>query len=885
MRHIVYDPTGPWPIALLIKETAFDGPELERYYTEYLEKHGIAREQVTFISLAYNEAGKAPNGFIKQELENVMTAVSDAGSDLLYCADANYFKVLTGQRKAEPHLGYVLPCVLKGYEHLQVTLGVNHKSLMYNPANEPKLHMSLETLLKYQAGAYQELGANIIKEAHYPSTLEDIKAWLEKLKEYPSLSCDIEAFSLDFDKAGIATITFCWDEHHGVAFACDYVALSKEMDSPYHGVQKDNPAVKLLLRDFFESYTGELIFHRANYDVCILIYELWMQNLLDTNGLLEGLEYMTQRFHDTKVIAYLATNSCAGNKLSLKALAHEFAGNWAQDEEAIKDIRKIPLKLLLQYNLVDGLATNYVFKKCYPIMVQDQQEELYQTLMMPSQKTIIQIELTGMPLDSNQVQVARQELESIINNQLVIFSGSTAVKKAEHIINRRAWEKDYEDRKAKAKNPDKIMPKDWDTYPRAPYNPNSGPQNQTLLYEVMDLPVIDKTATKQPATGADTIEKLINHTEDVDYKTVLQALIDYGKADKVLTSFIPAFEKAIKKGDGVVYLHGSFNLGGTVSGRLSSSGPNLQQIPSGSRFGELIKKCFKASKGWIFCGADFNALEDRINALLTKDPNKLKVFTDGFDSHCLRTYYYWPEQFPDLREIPEDINSISKTHKALRGKSKTVSFALQYAGTWTTLVNNSGFSKEEAKAIEASYHKLYAQSADWTAGEITKACKIGYATAAFGLRIRTPTLYKSILGSRSTPHEAAAESRTLGNAIGGQSYGLLNNRALVAFMKKVWASPYRFDIKPVAMIHDAIYLLIRDDVAVVEWVNQELILAMQWQELPEIQHDTVKLGAELDLYWPTWADALTIPNGSNQEQIRELVNAHLQKLNEKKEAA
>ena len=122
------------------------------------------------------------------------------------------------------------------------------------------------------------------------------------------------------------------------------------------------------------------------------------------------------------------------------------------------------------------------------------------------------------------------------------------------------------------------------------------------------------------------------------------------------------------------------------------------------------------------------------------------------------------------------------------------------------------------------------------------------------------------------PYEAAAEGRTAGNAL-GQSYGLLNNRAAVEFMQKVWDSPYRLEIKPVALIHDAIYLLIKDDVEVVEWANRELINAMRWQELPEIQHDTVKLGAALDIFWPDWSNATTLPNDADQISIMEICKA------------
>lgn len=119
------------------------------------------------------------------------------------------------------------------------------------------------------------------------------------------------------------------------------------------------------------------------------------------------------------------------------------------------------------------------------------------------------------------------------------------------------------------------------------------------------------------------------------------------------------------------------------------------------------------------------------------------------------------------------------------------------------------------------------------------------------------------------PYEAAAEGRTAGNAL-GQSYCLLNNRAANDFMQKVWKSQYRLDIKPIAQIHDAIYLLVRDDVAVMEWVNRELVKSMEWQELPEIKHDTVKINSATDIFWPDWSNPITIPNDADQSIIRKL---------------
>lgn len=189
-----------------------------------------------------------------------------------------------------------------------------------------------------------------------------------------------------------------------------------------------------------------------------------------------------------------------------------------------------------------------------------------------------------------------------------------------------------------------------------------------------------------------------------------------------------------------------------------------------------------------------------------------------------------------------------------------------YQGTWHTLVNNLGFEEDKAKAIEKGYHELYKVSDEYVQERLKQASKDGYVEVAFGLRVRTPLLKQVVWGNSRMPYEAAAEGRTAGNAL-GQSYGSLNNRAAVEFMQKVWASKYRLDIKPVALIHDAIYLLIKDDVAVVEWANRELIKSMEWQELPELQHDTVKLNAALDIFWPSWAHPTTLPNNADQQTI------------------
>lgn len=185
-------------------------------------------------------------------------------------------------------------------------------------------------------------------------------------------------------------------------------------------------------------------------------------------------------------------------------------------------------------------------------------------------------------------------------------------------------------------------------------------------------------------------------------------------------------------------------------------------------------------------------------------------------------------------------------------------------------MTNCGFSDAEAKEIEARYHKLYEVSDKWVQSKLDQAAIDGYVTLAFGVKLRTPILAKTILGTFCTPYQAASESRTAGNAVSGQSYGLLNSRAGVELQERTIQSKYKLDIKPASHIHDSQYFLVRDSIEVVEWLNINLVECIEWQELPEIQHDQVKLTGDLGIFWPSWANEITLPHNASPQEIVEI---------------
>lgn len=487
MKHILFheNPNNLYKIAVLIKESAFSSILIKEKYIDPLINKGITPDSILALSLKYNDQNKAPAKLIKEHLETVLKACVTLGVDTLLVADSAYFKTLTKQRKAEPHYGYIKKCAIKHFEHINVILCVNYQALFHNPVLQDRLNMSLDTVAGHINNTYTVPGQNIIHHSEYPESVYDIRIMLAKLLKYPVLTCDIETKSLELDQAGIATIGFAWSQHEGCAFAVD---------------RGPSDEVKLYLQSFFEQYTGKLIYHGGTFDIKILIYELFMDDSLDDEGLLDGLEIMYKNIDDTLLITYLATNTTAGNRLSLKYNAFEFTGNYAQDD--IDDTTKIPLPELLEYNLIDCLATWYVYNKNYPVMVKDNQIEIYETIMRPSMKVITHMELIGMPMFLPSILNAKHKLSTILLTHYARLENSALIKNYEWRLQKEAMVI------ANLLLKKKIRPlSDF----KQKFNPASNKQLQGLLYDDFGFEVIDTTDSGAPAVGGATINKLLNN--------------------------------------------------------------------------------------------------------------------------------------------------------------------------------------------------------------------------------------------------------------------------------------------------------------------------------------------------------------------------------------
>jgi DNA polymerase-1 len=295
----------------------------------------------------------------------------------------------------------------------------------------------------------------------------------------------------------------------------------------------------------------------------------------------------------------------------------------------------------------------------------------------------------------------------------------------------------------------------------------------------------------------------------------------------------------------------------------------MQNLPSNSKWGKTIKNCFTAPEGWLFAGADFSSLEDKIGAILSGDPNKTKEFTEGFDGHCVRCASFFPEELLERGIVIDEnnvdsVNSIKGLAEDLRNLSKPVSFLKQYGGGASKIQKVLKCSTARSHEISDTYDKLYSGLAEFSASNERLAKQHGYIELAFGLQLKTPRINAKDSGVQS------AEARSSSNAA-TQSYGMLMNRAFIEFQQRIERDGMRNDVRICNTIHDALYCLVREKPEVVKWVNDNLIECMEWQEDPKLQ-SAIKIGAEVDFGYD-WAHQYTLKNNKDLEYVKAFCEA------------
>lgn len=242
---------------------------------------------------------------------------------------------------------------------------------------------------------------------------------------------------------------------------------------------------------------------------------------------------------------------------------------------------------------------------------------------------------------------------------------------------------------------------------------------EVLFGELKLSEKVKKTKSGQYSTSEEVLRDL--HSKH----PIVQKILDYRGLKKLLSTYVEALPKLINPATG--HIHTSFNQAVTATGRLSSSNPNLQNIPVRGEDGREIRKAFIPEEGEIFFSADYSQIELRIMAHLSGDEHMIEAFNAGHDVHAATA----------ARIFHKDIKDISKDE---RRKAKTANFGIIYGISAFGLAERMDVSRTEAKELIDSYFEMYPKIKDYISKAVDTAREKGYIETEFGRRRYLPDI-------------------------------------------------------------------------------------------------------------------------------------------------
>lgn len=268
-------------------------------------------------------------------------------------------------------------------------------------------------------------------------------------------------------------------------------------------------------------------------------------------------------------------------------------------------------------------------------------------------------------------------------------------------------------------------------------NLNSPKQVSHFIYEKLNLPLTDKQKSMfKTKTGYSTSEEALEALEP--FNPLISMIIKYRELYKLKTSFSEVLLEKISNGR----VHTVFDQTGTSTGRLSSSNPNLQNIPVKTEHGRLIRACFNASPGFALVSADYSQIDLRVLAHVSKDRNLIEAFEKGEDIHTKTAAEIFSRK-------PEEVDS------NMRRIAKTVNFGIVYGQSPNGLSRELSIPQQQAAKYIEDYFKFYCGVKEWISMVIKEAQEKGYCENFLGRRRELPGLLSPNRAIRSSSQRIA----------------------------------------------------------------------------------------------------------------------------------
>ena len=551
-----------------------------------------------------------------------------------------------------------------------------------------------EFLQRYEFNSWlQELGEpdtpSQAKEARYEmiTTREAMDDWLQRLSAAELVAFDTETTGLDPMRAELVGLSFSIKPGEAA-----YLPVGH--DYPGAPSQLDRDEVLEAFRELLESEQHLLVGQHFKYDM----------NMLSRYGIeARGVAF------DTMLESYVFNAS--GTRHDMDSLALKYLGHQTTHYEDIagKGAKQIPFSQVAledagHYAAEDADVTLQLHEHLWPRLSEEPVlAGVLQDIEMPLVPVLARMEQRGVLIDGDFLRRMSGEL-----GQQVL---------------------DLEKRAHEAAG--------------QPFNLGSPKQLQQILFEKLELPVIRKTPKGQPSTAEDVLHELAG-----DYD-LPQLILDYRSLSKLKSTYTDKLPEEINPHTGRV--HTSYHQAVAATGRLSSSTPNLQNIPIRTEQGRRIRQAFIAPEGMLVLAADYSQIELRIMAHISGDAGLKKAFLEGVDVHSATAGEVFGTPYA---EVTAD----------QRRAAKAINFGLMYGMSAFGLARNLDISRTEAQEYMDTYFSRYPGVRDFMQETRETARDKGYVETLYGRRLYLPDINASNMQRRQGAERVAINAPMQGTA-------------------------------------------------------------------------------------------------------------------------
>jgi DNA polymerase I len=557
------------------------------------------------------------------------------------------------------------------------------------------------------------------------TTQAQLDAWLEKLRHAELIAFDTETTSIDAMRADIVGISFAVE----AGKAC-YIPLGH--DYPGAPKQLDRDAVLAALKPVLEDPSRPKLGQHAKYDI----------NILSNYGIVvQGLK------HDSMLESYVW--NATATRHDMDSLAKKYLGydTVKYEQVAGKGARQISfsqvdLDTACRYAAEDSDITLRLHLALWPKLESvPALRKVYEDIEIPLVPVLAAMEQRGVLIDGDEL---RRQSQQLGKRMLELQQQSYALAGRE-------------------------------------FNLDSPKQLQAVLFDELGLQAKLKTPTGQPSTNEEALEAI------ADTHELPRLILDYRGLAKLRSTYTDKLSGIVNPRTGRV--HTSYHQGSVATGRISSSDPNLQNIPVRTEEGRRIRQAFIAPPGWQVMAADYSQIELRIMAHLSGDEGLLKAFHEGGDVHRATA----AEVF-GLK--PEDVSANQ------RRAAKAINFGLMYGMSAFGLARQLGVDRGEAGDYMARYFSRYPGVHAFMEATREQAHRDGYVETIFGRR-----LYLENLTSRNQGLRQGAERAAVNAPMQGSAADIIK-RAMIAVA--AWLKD-RDDAHMLMQVHDELVFEVRAD--------------------------------------------------------------------------